>query len=154
MHIKGLVHVNINCRDYEKSRRFYELLGFREVWTVPATNSEEVAAAVGMPPYKVKGAIMSLAGAKPPVSIDLLEWQSPRDESPPYENLYRPGIARLALASSDLDADYEYLKSEGVEILSPPATVMMNATAGSRFFCFKDPDGTFLELVETFNREP
>jgi len=152
MNIRGLVHVNINCRDYEKSRQFYEMLGFREVWAVPATNTAEVAAAVGMPPYKVKGAIMSLADATPPVSIDLLEWQSPRDESPPYENLYRPGIARLALASTNIDADYAYLKSQGVEILSPPATVMMNESAGSRFFCFMDPDGTFLELVQTFNR--
>ena len=152
MNIKGMVHININCSDYERSRAFYEMLGFRERWQVPETNSGEVAAAVGMPPYRVKGAIMVLEGAKPPLSIDLLEWQSPRDESPPYDNLYRPGLARLAMASSDLDADYEYLLDQGVEILSPPATVMMNENAGSRFFCFKDPDGTFLELVETFSR--
>ena len=152
MNITGMVHVNINCRDYEKSRRFYEMLGFRERWRVPETNSPEVAAAVGMPPYRVKGAIMVLEGANPPVSIDLLEWQEPRDESPPYGNLYRPGLARLALASSDLDADYAFLEAQGVEILSPPATVMVTDTAGSRFFCFKDPDGSFLELVETFDR--
>jgi len=23
--------------------------------------------------------------------------------------------------------------------------------AGAKFFCFKDPDGTFLELIEPFN---
>lgn len=151
MNIDGMVHVNINCRDYETSRRFYEMLGFRERWRVPETNSDEVAAAVGMPPYRVVGAIMVLEGANPPVAIDLLEWQSPRDEAAPYANLYRPGIARLALSTRDIDADYAFLASRGVEILSVPATVMMSGTAGSRFFCFKDPDGTFLELVQNFN---
>ncbi len=30
---------------------------------------------------------------------------------------------------------------------------MMNETRGTRFFCFRDPDGTFLELVESFSPE-
>lgn len=154
MNISGMVHVNINCKDYERSRRFYEMLGFRELWTVPETNSDEVAAAVGMPPYRVRGAIMVLEGAEPPVSIDLLEWQSPRDESAPYPNLYRPGIARLALATTDIDADYAFLVGQGITTLSPPATVSINANAGSRFFCFRDPDGTFLELVQSFSTAP
>lgn len=153
LHISGMVHVNINCRDYERSRRFYERLGFEEVWTVPETNTEAVAAAVGMPPYRVRGAIMAIPDADPPMVIDLLEWVSPRDESDPYPNLYRPGLARLAMRSTDLAADYATLEAAGVEILSPPATVMMNETRGTRFFCFRDPDGTFLELVESFSPE-
>lgn len=151
MHITGMVHVNINCRDFNRSLAFYEMLGFRQVWAVPETNTAEVAAAVGMAPYRVRGAIMAIPGADPPMVIDLLEWVSPRDESAPYENLYRPGLARLAMLSTNLDADYQALEAEGVEILSPPATVMVDDTRGSRFFCFKDPDGTFLELVEHIN---
>ncbi|MEZ5376029.1 MAG: VOC family protein [Acidimicrobiales bacterium] len=150
MHISGMVHVNINCRDYERSLRFYEMLGFREFWVVPETNTPEVAAAVGMPPYQVRGAILTIPGSSPPVVIDLLEWVSPRDESDPYPHLYRPGLARLALRTTDLAADYAALEAEGVEIVGPPATVMMNETSGTRFFCFRDPDGTFLELVESF----
>ena len=150
MHISGLVHVNINCTDYERSKAFYQMLGFEEVWQVPATNSAEVNAAVGMQNYRVTGAILALQGAQPRVLIDLLQWHQPEDHSPPYPNLYRPGMARLALASTDLQADYDYLVAQGVEVLSPPATVYANADHGSRFFCFKDPDGTFLELVESF----
>jgi hypothetical protein len=56
----------------------------------------------------------------------------------------------LALRSSDLQADYNYLVAQGVEVLSEPATVMSSESHGSSFFCFKDPDGTFLELVESF----
>lgn len=150
MNIDGMVHVNINCTDYAHSKAFYELLGFEEVWQVPATNSAEVNAAVGMSNYRVTGAILKLKGVEPAVLIDLLQWHEPEDHSPPYANLYRPGLARLALRSSDLQADYDYLVALGVEVLSPPATVYSSANRGSRFFCFKDPDGTFLELVEQF----
>lgn len=152
MHVSDLVHVNINRTDYDRSLAFYEMLGFKEVWRVPETNTPEVAAAVGMPPYRVKGAILALQNTDSPFAIDLLEWQSPRDEAPPYEHLYRPGLARLAMATHDLAADYAFLQAQGVEIVAPPAEVMMNEIAGSRFLCFKDPDGTFLELVERFTR--
>ena len=150
MNIDGMAHVNINCTDYARSKTFYEMLGFEEVWQVPATNSAQVNAAVGMNNYRVTGAIMKLEGVEPAVLIDLLQWHEPEDHSPPYTNLYRPGLARLALRSSDLQADYDYLVAQGVEVLSPPATVFSSANHGSRFFCFKDPDGTFLELVEQF----
>ena len=58
------------------------------------------------------------------------------------------GIARIALASSDLDGDMARLKAEGVEFISEPATVIWEDHPSSRFVCFKDPDGTVLELVE------
>ena len=32
MAISGLVHVNINCSNYERSKAFYEVLGFKEFW--------------------------------------------------------------------------------------------------------------------------
>lgn len=149
MAITGLVHVNINCSDYERSLRFYEELGFREMWRVPATNTPEVAAAVGMPPYRVRGALLVLEGASPPVILDLLEWREPRDESPPYPHLYHYGIARLALATDDLDADMERLRAAGAEFLSGPAQMPPDSGMNARFVCFKDPDGTVLELVES-----
>ena len=148
MHISGMIHVNINCSDFERSRRFYEALGFRVVWQVPETNTKEVAAAVGMPPYRVCGALMALQGAEQPLVIDLLEWQSPNDKSPPYPHLYHLGLARLALATTDMDADLAALEAMGVELIGPPARVVVNGVAGGRFVCFKDPDGTVLELVE------
>ena len=65
MSILGLVHVNVNCSDFDRSLEFYELLGFQKYLDVPSTNTKEVAAAVGMPPYRVKGALLALtAGAQ------------------------------------------------------------------------------------------
>lgn len=148
MNISGLVHVNINCSDFDRSLAFYERLGFQRAVEVPPTNTPEVAAAVGMPPYRVKGALLVLQNVAPPVVIDLLEWQDPTDPAPPYPHLYHLGLARIALSTTDLDADMAELKSHGVEFLSEPATVDLGDQGSTRFVCFKDPDGTILELVQ------
>ena len=55
---------------------------------------------------------------------------------------------RIALASDDLDKDMARLKSEGVEFLSDPASVIIEGGPETRFVCFKDPDGTVIELVQ------
>ncbi len=148
LNLTGLVHVNINVSSFDRSRRFYEALGFRLFWMVPPTNTAQVAAAVGMPPYEVRGGLMRLEGADPPLVIDLLEWRSPRDGAPPYPNLFHLGIARLAMATRNLEADIEALEGLGVEFVGPPARVETGDGEGPRFVCFKDPDGTVLELVE------
>jgi glyoxylase I family protein len=148
MAITGMVHFNINCSDYDRSLAFYGVLGFREIWRVPERNTVEVAAAVGMPPYRVKGGLLALDGVSPPVVIDLLQWLEPHDASAPYPHLYHYGIARVALASSDLDADMSRLRAAGAEFISEPAQMPAGSGSRARFVCFKDPDGTVLELVE------
>lgn len=149
MSITGLVHVNINCSDFARSEAFYRLLGFERVMDVAPTTSVEVAAAVGMPPYEVRGALLALRTGGQPVMLDLLEWVSPRDDRAPYEHLYHLGIARIAFATDDLDAEMQRLKENGVRFLSEPASVTLpGAPMTSRFVCFFDPDGTVLELVE------
>jgi catechol 2,3-dioxygenase-like lactoylglutathione lyase family enzyme len=148
MHVTSIFHVNVNCSDFDRSRAFYERLGFRVVYDVPETNTPEVAAAVGMPPYRVRGALMALESGAPTM-IDLLEWKEPRDESAPYPHLYHYGLARIALTTTDLDADMAELRAAGVEMMSEPASLPAAGGAETRFVCFHDPDGTVLELVET-----
>lgn len=146
LHITGVLHVNINVSDFERSRAFYEQLGFRVLMEVDPDGSGDVAAAVGMESYTVRGALMVHdSGA----IIDLLEWQSPRLEAPPYEHLNHLGLARLALITTDLDADMERLRADGVQFVSSqPGRVPDPFGGTTRFICFEDPDGTILELVE------
>jgi hypothetical protein len=99
MNINGIFHVNVNCSNYEKSREFYALLGYKVMWEVPEEGSPEVSAAVGMPPYTVRGALLALEGAPNAPLIDLLEWRDPKDPAPPYPHLYHLGIARLLRVS-------------------------------------------------------
>ena len=136
-HISGMVHVNINVSNFDRSRTFYEVLGFKLVWRVPET---------------VRGGLMALDGAAHPVVIDLLEWETPRDPAPPYAHLYHYGLARLALSTTDMNADLATLSEMGVELIGPPARVVIDGQpSGGRFVCFKDPDGTILELVEAMD---
>ena len=32
MHITGMVHININCSNFQQSKVFYEMLGFKVYW--------------------------------------------------------------------------------------------------------------------------
>ncbi len=149
MTLTGLVHVNVNCSNFERSKAFYELLGFEHLLDVPPTNTAEVAAAVGMPPYRVNGALLILRTGPVPFVLDLLEWQEPSDPSPPYPHLYHLGIARIALSTDDLAGDMARLQAAGVEFLSEPASVTLDNSPTTTFVCFRDPDGTILELVHS-----
>jgi catechol 2,3-dioxygenase-like lactoylglutathione lyase family enzyme len=105
-----------------------------------------VARAVGLERYLVKGALLVHEDGS---SIDLLEWQAPRDARPPYDALNHLGLGRIALVTRNLDADVERLRRSGVEFLSERPGEVRDAVGGTtRFICFKDPDGTVLELVE------
>lgn len=145
MTIKAIFHVNVNCSDYERSKQFYENLGFQSVLDVPTGGDAKLAQGLGMPDCEGRASIMMLDPSQPrQARLDLIEWTEPRDERPPYEHLARLGINRIALWTIDLQAEYERLLADGVEFLSEPTT-MGGKTA---FVCLKDPDGTIIELIE------
>ena len=102
-----------------------------------------------MPPYRVNGALLILRAGGQRFMLDLLEWQEPTDSTAPYPHLYHLGIARIALSTDDLAGDMARLKAAGVEFLSEPASVTMENQPTSTFVCFRDPDGTILELVQS-----
>jgi len=66
-------------------------------------------------------------------------------EEPPYANLNHIGMAYATYSTADLDGEFAYLQSNGVEFVSPPA----KAPNGERFVFLKDQDGAFLKLIET-----
>ena len=107
----------------------------------------ETAAALGIPSYQVRGSLMELRREGP--ALNLLEWKEPYDTSAPYAQLNHLGIARIALQSTDLDADIIRLKAEGVEFFSDPV-IPDEPLSFLRIVCLKDPDGTVIELVELF----
>lgn len=145
-HTTGMLHVNINVSDFDRSVAFYEGIGFQQLMDVEPHGSAEVAAAVGLEPYVLRGALMAHQDGS---MLDLLEWQDPSDPAPPYERLNHLGIARIALTTSDLDADVARLRADGVVFLSEvPASVPDVFGGATRFICFRDPDGTVVELVE------
>lgn len=145
MHIKAVMHANINCSSYARSLDFYNKLGFITLMEVEDTVTAEFARGLDMPPYTVHASpIMLPDGA----IVDLIEWVDPFDASAPYAGLNHTGIAALSLTTTNLDSDVEKLEELGVAFLSEPVTVQGDG-ATVRFVYFKDPDGTLLQLVQT-----
>jgi catechol 2,3-dioxygenase-like lactoylglutathione lyase family enzyme len=143
--ITSRIHYNINVSDFERSRSFYKLLGFSDSIAYPETNTLEVAQSMGIDHKYLLRAELLFQSNFSGGFIDLIEWTNPRDDDPPYSDLYHLGIASATLLSTDLDADIFFLKSRDIEFSSAPAA----RPDGSRFVILKDPNGTYLELLET-----
>jgi len=149
--IKSLFHVNVNCSNFERSLRFYQMLGFKVAVDIPqvtegASNSD-TGRGLGLPDSNARAAIMTLSDDRHATRLDLIEWTKPRDDAKPYAQLNHLGIARIALFTKGLREEYQRLKSEGVSFISEP--VVIRTGAGKALFaCFYDPDGTILELIE------
>jgi glyoxylase I family protein len=97
-----------------------------------------------------RAALLSLSDDPRATRIDLIEWKQPRTAGESYLHLYPTGIGRIALFTKNLDEEYQRLKAAGVDLVSEPV-IRFGNKAGAKFFCFKDPDGIFLELIEPNN---
>jgi catechol 2,3-dioxygenase-like lactoylglutathione lyase family enzyme len=86
---------------------------------------------------------MLLPGSPNPASIDLLQFKTPFDDSPPYDLPNHLGMAYAAYRTSDFDHDVAALKGLGAPLLSEPY-----GAPGERFVFFRDPDGVMYKLEE------
>jgi catechol 2,3-dioxygenase-like lactoylglutathione lyase family enzyme len=144
--IDRIFHFNINCSSLERTVPFYEMLGFKVVMDFgDGMESQEMADAFGMDRANIKGCHLRLGDGPEATRIDLLEFQIPPPTGQPYPHLYHTGIARMCLKTTDIWQMYDYLKARGVEFLSEPKLLPGTDVT---IVCFKDPDGTFVELLE------
>lgn len=146
-HVTDVHHLTINVSDFERSREFYKMLGFTDGNKLPETESMEVAQAMGLDqPYHVRAESMVHAGDGS--QIELVEWQQPRDLTPPHPhpaNHY--GIQRINYATKDLAGDIAKLKAQGVTFLSEIAPCCDGAASTFGFVLLFDPDGNFFQLM-------
>jgi catechol 2,3-dioxygenase-like lactoylglutathione lyase family enzyme len=147
MAISSIFHVNLNCRNFEKSLAFYQALGFTIEIAFPEAGHPAVAQGLAVGEHRVKGALLKLGGDANAARLDLLEWTFPRNESSAPPKLSDPGIVRIALSSTDFEADFARLQSLGVEFISDPIYRPSGDGTTPMFVCFRDPDGNVLELV-------
>jgi len=149
--IKSVFHVNINVKNFERSLEFYKMVGFKVVLDLADGPNKGNDQGLNIPNSRARAALLTLSDDPRATRIDLIEWKQPATEGAPYPHLYHTGIARIALFTKDVEGEYARLKANGVEMVSEPVTMRFANRAGAKFFCFKDPDGTFLELIEPFN---
>ena len=144
--IERIFHFNINCTNIERSLAFYQVLGFKVVLDFrTGMSSKEMADAFGMRTADLKGVHLRLGEAADATRIDLLEFAHPPPTGQPYPHLYHTGIARMCLKTTNIERDYRDLSGKGIRFLSEPKKL---PGASVSIVCFKDPDGTFVELLE------
>ena len=137
-----LRHVGIVVSNLDRSLAFYAgALGLQEV----ARNDENgpfLDGLLGMTDARVT--TVKLKGRNTPGQIELLAFESP-DMQTAEKPLNACGVTHIALQVEDLDTIYQRLSKSGTPFNAAPA---MSPDGGAKVAFCRDPDGTFLELVE------
>jgi glyoxylase I family protein len=154
-HAESFIQVTVNCTDLERSKTFYEMLGFKVLDKMGSARVKSTGAllhgdAMGMKEgedIETVGYLLGLGDFSQKMYIDLLRWDNPRVEGKPYPTLNHSGVARICLSTKDIQKAYEDLKSKGVRFITEPR--LCNYPKWHMMFVlFEDPDGNFLEFIE------
>lgn len=148
-----LSHVNVNCRDLDRSSEWYQ----RVLGVVPVAPRAEPPPADGAGfgfdgPCRYRADFLVVDGDPSGYVIDLLEWQEPAPIGTPLVEAHHLGPFRMAFQVGDAAASCAELDRLGVEHSGPcwlemgPDLPMID---GLNAVFFRDPDGTMLELIET-----
>ena len=140
-------YFGLNTTDIERQRALYATLGFiGEIYPAGPETSTTFAQALGFPDnYLIHVSLHSIENPPMPPFVDTVQFRGDfYREEPPYANLNHIGMAYATYSTTDLDGDFSYLQSKGVEFVSSPST----APNGERFVFFKDQDGAFLKLIQ------
>jgi glyoxylase I family protein len=143
-----LFHVNVNCTDLERSRRFYtEGLGL-EAGVRTAPDTAQPGAAFGLERARWDASILLGPRGYDGGAIDLLEWHEPMPVGSPPARLIETGFQRLGLSVIDLDATMDAVRAHGGSVWSEPFSHALPGGGAIRLVLVGDPDGTAIELIE------
>ena len=147
---KRFFHVNICVSDMERSIQFYERIGFTKVGDFMLGGGEPgIGVALGLAVKQLRGVFMRLNDDPNAPVLDLVQFVDPPHQGKPYPTLNNIGICRIAFLVDDITSVYEKLQALDVEFIAP--LNMFDGPRGSKIgvVCFKDPDGTVLELISS-----
>jgi glyoxylase I family protein len=157
--ILGLNHISIGVTNIEKSLHFYrERMGFkRVVWDVTVWD-RGICQVIGR---SVRARVVLLenetgGGALKLIQLLPLFEQEAGHTSRPLASDRRwgdPGHLEVALEVSDVDRTYNTFKKEGLDILLSPQHWHIPGTLDGTYFYVRDPDGTFVEIIEGAKKE-
>ena len=144
--LEKLFHVNVCVRDMERSIGFYEKLGFNKVNDF-TLEDPKVGEALGLDARKLRGVFMRLGDDENAPVLDLVQFIDPPPQGQPYPSLNNIGICRIAFTVDDIDQTYADLQKMEVQFVAPLKKIKGPGGAEIGVVCFKDPDGTILELI-------
>jgi len=137
----------VNCSNLERSLAFYrDLLGLTQgVRTAP--EKPQPGGAFGLDEAQWDAWILYDSRGMDGIAIDLLEWQVPKPEGVPYPVANIPGLARIGVTTTDIDAAYQRMVAAGVDCYGAPHDVDVDGVPSMKAFVCEDPDGTLVELM-------
>jgi glyoxylase I family protein len=145
-----LLHVNVNCRDLDRSTQFYQdVLGLAPLMARSQPGDVD-GAGLGFPgKCRFRADFLALPG-RPDLIVDLLEWLDPLPIGAPAAQANQLGFFRLAYLVEDARACCAELDRLGVAHSGPRWLDMGPEVPidGLHAVFFRDPDGTCLELIE------
>ena len=143
-------HTVICVRDLDVSVTFYEKLGLHKFFEF--THDDPIAGAVvGVETRKVRMAFMRLGDNPHEPFLDIVQFVDPPTYGHPYLTLNNVGICRVAFAVDDIELVYERLREMNVEFVTPLHRLTTPHGDPLAMVCFKDPDGSFLEIISGLN---
>ena len=144
--LQRLFHVNICVRDMDRSVRFYEDVGFTKVNDF-ILDDPNLGPGLGVEMKKLRGVFMRVGEDPNAPALDLVQFLDPPTGGQPYRSLNNVGICRICFWVDNIDQMYERLRAKSIEFVGPLTILRGPNDFRVKFVCFKDPDGTVLELM-------
>ena len=113
--IKYFDHVTIVVRDVEKTKKFFDLLGFKEDKSV-VISGEKFSNYMGVDDMEAEHVTLVLHNASPRMEVQLLKYRHPDPiPDPNITNLNKLGFNHICFAVDDVKEELDKLRANGVE---------------------------------------
>jgi 4-hydroxyphenylpyruvate dioxygenase-like putative hemolysin len=139
--INKIDHVNIVVSNLENTTAFFvSLLGFHETKS-GHLEGDWISKVVGLNNVKAKYVQLSLKESE--TNLELIQYYSPSDNTPPSENKSNlAGLRHIAFDVTDIETHYDNLEKAGINIYSDIQTYQNK----KKLFYFQGPENVILEL--------
>lgn len=106
-------HATVVVRDLDQARRFFTLLGFKEVIAVVITG-EPFASYMGVEGIEADHVTLVLENAPQRTEIQLLHYRHPHPVDDPHvRDLHKIGFNHICFASDDIEAEIRRMREHG-----------------------------------------
>ncbi|MFD1611504.1 VOC family protein [Sphingomonas tabacisoli] len=142
--IRGIHHVSVHVRDLDRMIAFYrDAFGFEVVGEQFAWNEGEdtLDRLLDVPRSAARGAMLKAGNAY----IELFQWSNPPPNSTRPLDPFDKGYTHFCVDVSDIEQEYERLRSAGMTFGSPAPVDMGHVKS----VYGRDPEGNVIEIQQT-----